>query len=67
VLRQRGPVRGTVHNLLGQQVARLLDENSLGAGVHRVEFRPDGLASGLYFVRIESRGQVDQRRIILVK
>lgn len=67
VLRRRGPVRGTVHNLLGQQVARLLDEASLGSGVHRVEFRPDGLASGLYFVRIESRGQVDQRRIILVK
>jgi hypothetical protein len=66
VLREAGPVQVAVYNLLGQQVARLLDER-LVADEYRVQFQADGFSSGIYLVRIASRGHEDWRRILLVK
>ncbi|MCA9783618.1 MAG: T9SS type A sorting domain-containing protein [Candidatus Cloacimonetes bacterium] len=67
LLREWGPVDVDVYNLLGQRVQQVLVGKALWAGTHQVEFSPQGLASGIYFVRIASRGQVDQRRIVFVK
>ncbi|MCB9473774.1 MAG: T9SS type A sorting domain-containing protein [Candidatus Delongbacteria bacterium] len=67
LLREWGPVDVDVYNLLGQRVQQVLVGKTLWAGTHQVEFSPQGLASGIYFVRIASRGQVDQRRIVFVK
>ena len=56
----------TVHNTLGQQVAQLVNEQQL-AGYHNVVFRGDGLASGVYFYRLQAGGFVQTRKMLLVR
>ncbi len=63
------PTRVTlkVFNLLGQEVATLLDE-SRGAGEYRVRFNAGSLASGVYFYRLSTAsGQSATQRMLLLK
>jgi hypothetical protein len=46
----------TVYNLLGQQVASLLDNAQLEEGTQSVMFDATGLSSGIYFYRVTARG-----------
>jgi hypothetical protein len=60
-----------VFNVLGQEVAKLVDRE-LPAGVHRVfwDARDAGgksLASGLYLARLESSGRSDIRKVVLIR
>ncbi len=41
-----------VYNLLGQEVATLLDREELYEGEHSIDFSADNLSSGVYFYRI---------------
>jgi hypothetical protein len=41
-----------IYDMLGQEVASLLDQDDLSEGVHEVEFAPSALASGVYFYRV---------------
>ena len=43
-----------VHNILGQEIARLLDAEDFEEGSHEIEFAPDNLSSGVYFYTIEA-------------
>jgi hypothetical protein len=56
----------TVYNTLGQQVAQLLNEQA-EAGYHDVAFRADGLASGVYFYRIQAGDFVASKKLLLLK
>jgi thermitase len=56
----------TAYNTLGQQVAQLVNEQQQ-AGYHDVVFRGDGLASGVYFYRLQTGGFVANRKILLLK
>jgi hypothetical protein len=56
----------TVFNALGQQVARPVNEH-LEAGYHEVEFHGDGLASGVYFYRLDAGGFSSAKKFILLK
>ena len=56
----------TVYNTLGQQVAQLVNEQQQ-AGYHDVVFRGDGLASGVYFYRIQAGEFVSTKRLLLLK
>jgi hypothetical protein len=66
VLPSSGKVRLTVYNMLGQSMATLVD-GELSAGDHRVDWRADGAASGLYFYRVEFGGTTEVRRMTLVR
>jgi Secretion system C-terminal sorting domain len=56
-----------VYNTLGQEVASLVN-SQLQAGSHDVVFDASGMASGLYFVRMEVPGQISQmQKIVLMK
>jgi len=66
-LRERGPLRITVHNLLGQQVAELLHDPRHPAGTYALSFQPEGLSSGIYFIRLEAAGELDVRRLLYLK
>ena len=55
-----------VYDVAGREVAALLDRAPLGPGSHEVVFRADGLASGLYFCRIEAGDLRDSRSIALM-
>jgi hypothetical protein len=62
--RQR--VRLGVYDVQGREVARLLD-GEREAGEHRVTFRPDGLAGGVYFCVLRSGGEIQSRRMQLIR
>lgn len=55
-----------VYDLLGRQVATLVDENR-AAGSYKVTFNAAGLSSGVYIYRLESAGQVLTNRMTLLK
>ena len=61
-----GPVLLTVHNLLGQVVATLVDQVKT-AGSHSVAFAAHGLPSGVYYYRLSTlRGNLT-RTMMLVR
>ena len=65
-LPQAGQVRLVVYDLLGHEVAILVDQ-SKPAGDHTVRFGADNLASGLYVYRLQAQGKTIVRTMILVK
>jgi hypothetical protein len=56
----------TVYNMLGQQVAQLVNEQRR-AGYYDVVFRGDGLASGVYFYRLDAGGFASVMKLFLLK
>lgn len=63
-LAEPGPVRLTVHDLLGRTVATLA-EGSRAGGRHEVVFDAAGLPNGLYFVRLDAGLATTTRKILL--
>ncbi len=56
-----------VYNLLGQQVAVLLDNVEKEAGTYNVEFEGEGLPSGLYLYRMQADDFVQTKKMTLLK
>ena len=56
----------TVFNILGQEVARLVD-GPMAAGTHQVTFDASNVASGIYFYRIQTDGFTEQKKMVLLK
>jgi hypothetical protein len=56
----------SVYNIFGQMVATLVDE-AQSAGYHDVVFDGGGLASGLYFYRLQAGSFVDSKKLMLLK
>jgi hypothetical protein len=61
-----GLVKLVVFDLLGREVATLLNEN-VTAGTHSVTFDASMYASGVYFYRIETGSFTDTKKMLLVK
>lgn len=61
-----GRTRLSVHDLLGREVAVLVD-GVVAAGEHSVRFNASTLPSGTYLVRLESEGTLLTRKIVLLK
>lgn len=59
-------VRLVVYNVLGREVARLV-EGSLPAGPHRVVFDATSLPSGRYYYRLEAGSFTEARSMTLAK
>ncbi len=59
-------VKLTVYTMLGQQVAILVD-GEMEAGYHQVQFDASGLASGVYYYRMQTGDFVQSKRLILLK
>jgi hypothetical protein len=55
----------TIHDARGSAVATLLDGN-MEAGSHAVTWQPDGVASGLYFYRIQAGDESESGEIVLL-
>jgi hypothetical protein len=56
----------TVHTLLGQEVARLVDGQK-SAGVHAVQLAGEGLGSGVYFCRMTAGGFTSTKKLLLLR
>ena len=59
-------VRLTVCDLLGREVATLVDESRM-PGTHRVSFDASRLASGMYLYRLHAGGTVLTKKLVLVR
>ena len=55
-----------VYDLLGRIVSTLADGN-LTQGAHRVVWNPVGVASGMYFARLEIRGGALQQKLVYLR
>ncbi|MCZ6703134.1 MAG: T9SS type A sorting domain-containing protein [Ignavibacteria bacterium] len=54
-----------VYDVIGKEVATLVNEEKT-AGSYVVEFNRIGLPSGIYFYRIQARGFIKTRKIVLI-
>ena len=61
-----GTVRLRVFDLLGREVATLVDETR-GRGAYTAQFDASRLPSGRYFYRLEAEGQVQTKSMTLVR
>jgi choice-of-anchor B domain-containing protein len=66
VLEAPSAVRLAVYDVLGREVARLVD-GQVDAGRHEATLAASSLPSGTYLVRLEAGGEVQTRRITLVR
>jgi hypothetical protein len=65
-LPERQHVRLAVYDVTGRLAATLVDA-TVDAGEHTIEWRADGLASGVYFARMEAGTTTRVGRLILLK
>ena len=65
-LPERQTVSLRVYNLLGEEVASLVNE-TLTAGEHVVEFNAQGLASGMYLYKLQAGSLTQTKRMLLVR
>jgi hypothetical protein len=60
-------VKLTIFDVSGRKVATLFDGERLSAGSHTTTFRADHLSSGVYFYRLEAGGNVQIKKMLLIK
>ena len=65
-LKEPGFVTLKVYDILGKEVATLVNENK-GAGYYTVNFDASKLASGLYIYRLEVNNFVESKKMLLTK
>jgi len=56
-----------VFNVLGQEVATLFNDETAAGIVHQVQFNGSNLASGIYFSRLDFGGQMQVKKMLLLK
>jgi hypothetical protein len=56
----------SVYNIRGQRVAVLVDAGQ-SAGQHVIRWAPDGLASGVYFCRLQAGSSAGTRKMVLMR
>ncbi len=65
-LPETGNVKLTVYNMLGQEIATLVN-GVKEAGTHIINFNAEEFNSGIYIYRIESNGFNEVRKMTLIK
>jgi hypothetical protein len=65
-LARTSAVKLAVFNLLGEQVAELVNQE-MAAGVHSAVWDATGHSSGLYFYTLQSGGFIETRKLILLR
>jgi hypothetical protein len=56
-----------VYNILGCEIATLLDKEMKAGVLHQVQFDASNLSSGIYFYRLQTEGKSFVRKLMLVK
>jgi photosystem II stability/assembly factor-like uncharacterized protein len=65
-LPKAGHISLRVFDLLGREVA-VLKDGFVEAGTHRVTFDGSGLASGIYFARLDAEGSSQTKKLVLMR
>jgi hypothetical protein len=66
VLPTAGHATLKVYNVLGQEVATLMNEMKM-AGAHTISWKPRTQASGVYIYRLEAGKFTETRKMILLR
>ena len=66
-LQSRTDVTLKIYNMLGQEVATLINRQSMSQGSHLVNFDATGLSSGVYLYRLVAGDFVSQKMMTLIK
>ncbi len=66
VLLQSGNVRLTIYNILGQNIATLID-GVQAAGTHYIDWDASGCPSGPYFAKVTAGGRNESIKMMLMK
>jgi len=66
VLDAPSDVRVSVFDVTGREVAHVADR-AFPTGTHELAWRPDGLASGVYLIRLEAEGASVTRRVLVAR
>jgi hypothetical protein len=56
----------TIYNMLGQQVASLVDKNQ-DAGYYNIQFNSQHLASGIYFYKLQAGNFFQTKKLTIIK
>ena len=56
----------TIYSLLGQGIQTLLNQE-MPAGKHQVEWNAKGLATGIYYYRLEAGNNIETRKMVVIK
>jgi hypothetical protein len=67
VLAQPAPVTARVYSATGQHVSTLAQSRAFGAGTHTLRWLPGGLASGAYFLVVETPAERETLALTLLK
>jgi len=62
-----GPVRLSLHDVAGREVARYVDRVMVPEEIEHVRIEPSGVPSGVYFLRLAGGGTVSSRRLTIVR
>jgi hypothetical protein len=65
-LPEAGYINLKVYDLTGREVATLV-EGEISAGEHHAIFNASNLASGIYYLRLQSEGQNSSKKIVVLK
>ena len=65
-LKVAGPVKLTIFDVLGQEVATLVDEYK-PIGSHKVQWRANDMPSGVYYYKLEADGFSKAHKMVLIK
>ncbi|UCF05802.1 MAG: T9SS type A sorting domain-containing protein [bacterium] len=65
-LSEPGPVKLTVYNVQGQEIAALVNRH-LPAGDHSITWNAAGVPSGVYFCRLQAEGRTATRKMCLLR
>jgi hypothetical protein len=55
-----------VYNILGQEVATLVDEE-MQPGSYEVRWDASGMASGVYLYRLQAKDFIDTKKLVLLR
>ncbi len=55
-----------LYNILGKEIAALVNEEK-SAGTYEVEFRSEGLPSGVYFYKLKAASFVETKKMVIIK
>ncbi len=65
-LARRAHILLSIYSMLGQKIAELVNETQ-EAGPHEITFDARGLASGVYFYRLQAGNDIQTRKLLLVR
>lgn len=63
---EAGPVRLSVYDVLGRELLVLMAETRL-AGTHEVVLNSSKMASGVYFIRLETESQTEIEQVVIMR